>query len=283
MENRKYKVYPFILNDLIDDFVVVQNAKGIVALKQQKMKKMFLEMDEKRYEEIDDKFIYSFMREQNNKAIEFMIKNHLICIEQTKQIEFKKIKFFTNCDKIKQSLEQNLKDFELVDDVVSILKYENFDCNKNSVKGNLNIFILNPFDYREFVKLSELLNECNVLYQIIFYYNKGFYFSNYFKKEWNAPCPICFFERIESELRAESQAGINSFQMIIDLIYYKKTTFKTEIVLSSYMIIPILNLIIKQISNIDEQLIKLVNYIDLNTQIVSTDIATCWELCECNE
>lgn len=53
--------------------------------------------------------------------------------------------------------------------------------------------VLTSFNYIAFQKLANLLRKKNIIHKFVFYYNYCFYFTNYFKKEWHNPCPLCFF------------------------------------------------------------------------------------------
>lgn len=279
----EYKVYPFILNTLVEKQTIIQNVKGIVILKNRQMVDLFDYLDVNNIDVISDEIISHFFYENSDEAIQFMLKHNLIYRERKIKINFKKVNFYTNCRKIKECLNLNLSGYPAVTGTVNDFDLDVLEFDYEQMIGNLNVFILNPFNYKKFVYLVNKLKDKDVMFQIVFYYNRGFYFSNYFKKEWNTPCPICFFSKIESELRAEAMAGIDSFQTVMDLIYYRKEYFENKIELENHMIVPMIYMIIKQIRSGDEQLIKFVNYININTYSVKTDIATYWELCECNE
>ena len=101
------------------------------------------------------------------------------------------------------------------------LKENGFDSE------GLYFIIQNPFDYIDFVNITDNLRELQAYTVVCFAYNSTLYMSNLYKKEWYNPCPKCFFSNIETSLRAKSKVTANAtFQTIVYLIYNKETSFQ---------------------------------------------------------
>lgn len=279
----KYKIYPFLLHDFEDNQLVVQNMKNIVLIHHKDMIEFFFELDKYSYQSLDMVLLNKHFGNKSDKALQFLIDNQLIFEEKSSSLIYKKINIFSNDECVNNSLKFNLEGSQKTINFFQVDYYDMFNFDYNNEIENLNIFILNPFNYKKIVELTSYLKKENLIFQMAFYYNNNFYISNYYKEEWKNPCPCCFFSKIESELRAESQMGINTFQTIMDIIYKKEPMFQTEAILQPYNILPLVNIIKKQISSFDESLLKLVNSLDITTSRVTVDVAMHWELCDCND
>jgi McbB family protein len=279
----KYKIYPFLLHNFEDNQLVVQNMKNIVLLHHKDMIEFFYELDKYSYQSLNTVLLSKYFGKKTNDALQFLIDNQLIFEEKNHSLIYKTVNIFSNDECINKSLKFNLEGSEKKINFFQVDIYDMLKLDYSNKSEDLNIFILNPFNYKEIVELTSYLKKVNLMFQMIFYYNNYFYISNYYKEEWMNPCPCCFFSKIESELRAESQMGINTFQTIMDLIYKREPMFQTEAILQPCNILPLINIIKKQISSFDESLLKLVNSLDINTSRVTVDVAMHWELCDCND
>ncbi|EJH6411503.1 McbB family protein, partial [Enterococcus faecalis] len=132
--------------------------------------------------------------------------------------------------------------------------------------------------------IVNIAKEKNVVVKIIFSYNHHIYFSNFYKREWYNPCPICFFSELESQLRGEITSDTANFQTIIDLLYTKSQNFAIEYPLQKDDYFTIVYTIMR---NLDSDLMKCdldeVLSIDLNNHLVTKDIAYHWGYCDCYE
>ena len=278
-----YKIYPFLIHDFEDNKVIIQNMKNIVLLHDKDMIEFFKYLDEYSYQSLNKTLLNKYFGDEIEKALQFLTNNQLIFDVKKNKIIYEKINIFSNNKCIIDSLNYNLNGSEKTINYHQSNLYDLIKLDYSNKKKDLNIFLLNPFNYKNFVELYLILKESNIMFQVIFYYNNFFYLSNYYKSEWKNPCPCCFFSKIESELRAESQMGINTFQTIMDLIYKREPMFETETILQPYHILPLVSIIKKQISCFDESLLKIVNSLDISTARVTTDVAIHWELCDCND
>lgn len=144
--------------------------------------------------------------------------------------------------------------------------------------------VLNPFNYKQYTELANILKQNNVIHKFVFYYNYSFYFTNYHKANWHNPCPLCYFSHLESSLRSQSKLKGNvSFQTIIDLIYTKTVYFNTESILDNFKIIRLINEIIDDITDLNDYTVKLIKQLNMKTGKTDYDIAIPWEVCPCHE
>ncbi len=283
---KQYKLIPFLLHTT-KEITIIQNEKTTCILTDKNLIDFF---------KINDKnFNLSFTIADLNKkyaekaefCLNFLLNNSLAVEENFYESKIKQIYFFTNSDIIKSSLEYNLEG-------VKKISYKTFLFDLNNITEelflNLNnkeavyYFILNPFNYAQYTKLANILREINLIHKFVFYYNYSFYFTNYYKAEWYNPCPLCYFSQLEGSLRSYSKLNNNiSFQTIVDLIYTKTTYFETECILNNFKSVKLINVIIEDITSLDDYTIKLVKQLNMKDFKIDYDIAIPWEVCVCHE
>lgn len=276
-----FKIYPFIITNY-DDMSVLQNSINTVILKNKDMIDFFNWVDAKAEYEVSIQKISGFFNEITDDAIEFMKSNNLIEIITPKKISFKNVVVVSNDVTFLNSIKFNSGGHR------ENFIYEELQDNLSDykIKGNddLYIFFLNPFNYKRFTELVNIVRNNNVLCRFAFYYNYNIFLSNYYKKDWVNPCPLCFFGNLESSLRGKYSAlNTVSFQTLLDLIYKKDPKFQIENLFTNYSISPLVNVILNELDINDNSLINNVQYIDFNKNIVLMDEAIHWELCDCYE
>lgn len=280
----RYHFFPYIINDFREQEIIVQNINNIVILKDKNIVKMFQEADKLGYETLDSELLDKYFGNDKKEVVEYLIEKKLIYEEEEYKENVKRVNIYTNDDVIYESLIFNIENNL---DVNISFKYRNIyellEEDFDNIDNSLNIIVLNPFNYKVYCMLVEKIMKYDSIFQLIFYYNSKFYFSNYYRTVLKNPCPICFFSKIESELRAEAKIHLNSYQIIIDLIYRKKSMFETYLKMKRNIALPIINLVNNQINNIGNNSFKNVNSLDIKTGKIETDIAIHWELCECND
>ena len=146
------------------------------------------------------------------------------------------------------------------------------------------IVFLNPFDLKTMNELTEEIKKKNLLVKFIFAYNNKIYFSNFYKKSWCNPCPMCFFYELESQLRGENSEDQISFQTMIDVLYEQKAQFSVHLPLDSIDYIHIICLLSKYFNKeIKSYYYDEVLELDLADYKVSEDTAYHWGYCDCYE
>ena len=217
--------------------------------------------------------------------LEFLLKNKLASENIKKNTKINKIYFFIDSPLLIKSLKFNMQGSS-TNFYINEFNYNDINMALfDSVEINdICYIVLTSFNYIAFQKLANLLREKNIIHKFVFYYNYCFYFTNYFKKEWHNPCPLCFFSHLEGSLRSEAKLNSRqSFQGLIDLIYAKTTYFNTEIILNNYKALKLINEISNDIQDLDEYRIKLIRCFNMSTYKLDYDVATHWDICDCNK
>lgn len=279
---KEIKISPFIITIISEVEAVIQNSKTITIINNDKMISLFKQVDESNELNISIKDLEKYFGQEYQEALDFMIQNKLVSEKEKAVLQFNNIRFLTNNSIFESSLKFNLQG----SDRNNIVNYFNDfkDINSSMIKDDLCILLLNPFSYRELNQFITEIKENDILIKVGFYYNNKFYISNFYKRSWYNPCPLCYFAHIEAMLRAETEIyKAMSFQTIMDIIYKKQPKFEVQDIFTNIKIIPILNSIIKETSNINEKQLNRVQFIDYNNGIITYDEALHWELCDCYE
>lgn len=277
----EYKIFPFIITDC-EEYSVIQNAKNTVILKDSLMISFFHWVEKNVEYNINKVQLSEFFKEEVDEAILFMKNNSLLNDVILINMEFEKITVVSNDKIFKDSMKFNSigRDENIT---YELLPKDINDFHINNTE-DLYIFFLNPFNYRHYIELVNFVKECNVVSRFAFYYNHSIFLSNYYKKEWYNPCPICFFGNVESSLRGASKASNTvSFQTLLDLIYKKDPKFEIKNNFTNYSILTLVNTLLDELNYIDNTHINDVKYIDFNRNIVMSDQSMHWELCDCYE
>ncbi len=276
-----YRVFPFLITNY-EEMSVIQNYKNIVIIKDIEMINFFNWVDSNEIYKVSIDQINELFNERTEQAIEFMRNNYLIDKIRPKIINFENIRVISNDETFINSMKFN-----------SIGHNEKFiyellprDFREFEVNNllDLYIFFLNPFNYKYYTELVNIIKDNNVLSRFSFYYNNSIFLSNYYKKEWYNPCPLCFFGNVESSLRGKSKVlNTVSFQTLLDLIYKKDPAFEIQNTFTNYSISIFVNTLLNDMDIIDNSQLNNVQYIDFNRNIVLADQAIHWELCDCYE
>jgi McbB family protein len=274
-----YKIIPFLITNY-DDKSVVQNSENLVILKDKNMIDFLNWCDENAVYEVKREQVENFLKDRTSDGIKFMIDNNLIYLIKGKPVDYKDIVIYSNDDVFLDSMKFNAKGYDRKF-LYKKLAVDNTNVG-NLKKGNLYIIFLNPFNFRYFSEVVGSFREQNILCRFAFYYNNKIYITNYYKREWYNPCPLCFFGNLEASLRGMSAAyNTVSFQTLLDLIYKKDAKFQVKNNFSNYdmMLLTetlLYSLEIKNMSNINN-----VYYVDIKDHSVYSDSAMYWELCDC--
>lgn len=276
-----YRIFPFIITDC-EEYSVIQNAKNTVILKDSLMISFFHWVEKDVQYNISKEQLREFFNEEVDEAIRFMKNNSLLSDANSINMEFEKITVVSNDKTFIDSMRFNAigRDENIT---YELLPNDISDFHVNNTE-DLYIFFLNPFNYRHYSELVNIVKEYNIVSRFGFYYNHSIFLSNYYKKEWYNPCPMCFFGNVESSLRGMSKASnTTSFQTLLDLIYKKDPKFEIKNKFSNYSILIFVNTLLDELNYIDNTHINNVSYIDFNRNTVMSDQSMHWELCDCYE
>ena len=276
-----YKIYPFILTNY-DDMSIIQNTCSTVILKDKFLIEYMNYIDTNEIYEISKEDIESFFINQDSKdVLNFMIDNCIISEVKEPKINFKNIEIISNDTVFLHSIDFNAKglDFEF--------KCSDLPKNLNDIvvkENTLYIIFLNPFNISLYTQISDIFHSNNVIYRMAFYYNNYIYLSNYHKKEWVNPCPICFYTSVISSLKAKYNSSKSvSFQSLLQIIYKRHPEFNVENKFNNYTIKDLVSLILDQLKIINSFSINKTYNIDILNNIISEDESEHWELCDCYE
>jgi len=199
----EYKVLPFIITNY-DEISVIQNAVNTVIINDAEMIEFFNKIDFNSEHKLSYDNLCETFKDKKDNAIEFLINNLLIQKVKTKIIEYEKVVIISNDEVFINSMKFNSNGhYEKI--ICEILPDDLRKFKINNI-NNMYIIFLNPFNLKYYIELVNIIKEKNVLSRFAFYYNNRIFISNYYKKEWYNPCPLCFFGNIESSLRGRGRA-----------------------------------------------------------------------------
>ena len=149
---------------------------------------------------------------------------------------------------------------------------------------DLLIVFFNPFNLDKMNQIDLFAKKKNILVKFIFPYNNKIYFTNFYKKSWYNPCPMCFFYMLESQLRGETEENNINFQTLLDLLYAQKAIFDIHLPLDSSVYLQIIYHLARYLRNMpDDNKLDEVLEICLKDFSVNRDIACHWGYCDCYE
>lgn len=253
--------------------LVVQNAKGITIVTDEKLANFLVYIDDKGINNFCVEDLEGFIDDENiTDAMEFLINNEIIFEKIEIEGEFSKIGIYTNDEILKEYfkfVEDNR--FEIIENENLFDKYENV------------FSFVHPFSIIEYNRICDILSKKNIPFIMSFFYDSKFYVTNLYKKEWYNPCPKCFYANLETALRGYGKINDSpSFQTIMDIIYSQNPMFKLNIPLKKRDYFSFINELLKysfESFNINS---KRIIEIDLNGN-VNYDIPIHFELCDCFE
>lgn len=278
-----FKINPYLIVNIDINEYIVQTKNSLVIIKNEQLILMLYELEKNQLEEIkEDDFLKYFNEKDVKNVRDFLLKNGII--------EYQ-INFNQSIDDIiligeEQQFETIFKTiFKGYFKSITTVQLNNY-TNKDYQENDFCIVYMNPFNLKQFLKINEYLNDRNVLNKFIFYYNSSLYITNYHKKEWYNPCSICFFSNLESKLRGPINNININYQLLIDLIYKKKSNFNIQIELQNYEFINLMQVLLYEFNLFrtnNNSIVNQVTQINLIDNQVITDEAYYWEECECYE
>lgn len=273
-----YRIQPFIWQKLLNDQTVFQTQSSTVIIQNKELSNYLIALEKNNKLEITSQEIEDFWGSKTNEIIDFLTNQKLLVPEVEQEIYLKKILVLSNDEKFIDSMNYNIHGlYKII--MVNQKELETYTTNKTDIL----IVFLNPFKLDYLLEIYKIAREKDIICKFIFSYNNKIYFSNYHKKTWYNPCPLCFFYSIESELRGEENGEI-SFQTIIDLFYAQNIRFEINLPLSQTAYLHIIYLLTKYLTNIsDKYLIDEVAELDLQDNTIRKDTAYHWGYCDCYE
>lgn len=275
-----YKIQPFIWQKIDKDTTVFQTKSTTVVITNSKLSNFLIEIEKQHLLELDGNYIKTkFLEAEEDEVINFLLKNKLLKLEKKKQWKVSKIVLLSNDHKFEESFEYNVKNSYKVE-VINLDLFRNMQFNDS----DLLVVFLNPFNLKTMNDLTQKIKEKNVLVKFIFSYNNNIYFSNFYKKSWNNPCPMCFFYELESQLRGENSENSINFQTLIDILYEQEVQFSSHLPLSEMDYVHIICLLSKYLGEeIRNYYFDEILELELENYKVNKDTAYHWGYCDCYE
>ncbi|MFJ5789615.1 McbB family protein [Lysinibacillus sp. NPDC093197] len=280
-----YEINPYLLysiNKEKEKQHIVQTKSNSMIIKSNPLISFLSFLEENELSCISKFEIYNFFEENkefSDRVISFLCDNDIFKTKVKKDLDFSNIAIYSN-DK-KNEVEYL---FRMVFDEMIVLNTLEDEKKLNEI--GILFILFNPFNLKNLKGVVEKLKEYeNLVYKVIFPYNNSIYISNYYSKKWNNPCPLCFFDSLEAQLRGNINGYNNpNFQMMIDLIYKENIEFEYDGLISERDYLPLMNIILRDITNEKIELkIDKVYRISLKDYYVNTDFSYYWEMCDCYE
>lgn len=280
-----YDINPYLLysiNKEKEKYHILQTKSNSIIIKSNPLISFLSFLEENEISCISKFEIYNFFEENiefSDRVISFLCDNDIFKTRAKKELDFSNIAIYSN-DK-KNDVEYLFR--KVFEEMIVLNSIEDVKTLKNI---GILFILFNPFNLKKLKEVVEKLKEYdNLVYKVIFPYNNSIYISNYYSKKWNNPCPLCFFDSLEAQLRGNINSDLNlNFQMVIDLIYKENTEFEYEGLISERDYLPLMNIILRDITNEKIELnIDKVYEISLKDYRINNDIAYYWEMCDCYE
>lgn len=278
-----YQIVPFLLMKY-ENFSVLQNYNNIMIIKDNNMIEFLSYIDVNNIFSISQEEIVNFFRiEQSSEIIRDLIDNNIIIEIKKKDLNFSKFIICSNDMKFIESMKFNTSDITYSSDYIFLS--DKYDVESICFdKDNIYFFFLNKFNYKYFSNLVGRLQKENVICKIAFFYNSRIYISNYYRKNWYSPCPICYFSHIKAMVNGHSKINASvSYQTILELIYDIDDNYGIEYSFKNHEILKIVNVFLEDMvafPNVNE---NEVISIDVKRNLIEYDNAVHWELCDCYE
>ncbi|RGR60169.1 McbB family protein [Streptococcus salivarius] len=281
----QYNVYQFVITDL-ENYLVIQNCKGITVLKDKKIIDFFKELDRDNRPCVSQSFLETFFGCDTDSVIDYLINSNLLYKEDKKR-NFETVRFLSNNNEFLSSAVYNNKEplSYIIEEEVKISSTDFLDYFKNISRGDSSLFVISliPFDYNDFLKIINILQEKDVMFAFVISYNSSLYLTNVYKKSWYNPCPKCFFAHLEASLRSYGRTtGTNTFQTVIDLLYNNRIKYSPNLPLTSVVTLQILSELFQMKKTDINELSSRIVQVNEDTGI-TYDSAVHWELCDCFE
>lgn len=289
--DKKYRINNFVCHELDEETIVVMHNKGIVKVKEPRLKNCIKNWDLHNQKNIDDQSIEHIFQQDYAGALAFMLDNYILEEEVEVNYSINKVTFLTNNGQVGDLVNQTMlaelplpKKIEFLDNDGNQEFASETDC--------LYIVFLNPYNKKLAARIRDtIMNSKNSLLLMSYVYNNNFYIDSLYFPELHNPCHLCHIGHIESQLRINTDEGI-TYQQIIDSLYFEDANFSIHGVLTKNNILNIVTLLSNKVSKFilfehgflifPEEMHECL-MLDLQTNKVYTDYSLHWELCDCYE
>lgn len=277
-----YSINPFLIHQINKEEYVVQTKSSTVLITNKELIRILKYVEDENLSELTIEWLEEKTNLLNSdEIITFLLSNNIIKEIISNINEIKRIICCTNnnvfSNIFKMVFASKYKIISIPIDEVFKFEFNNTD---------ICILFLNPFLYKEYLKIDLYLKTKNVINKFIIYYNHSLYISNFYKFDWHVPCPKCFFSNLENHLRGNQITEKINFQLLIDLIYEKKVNFPISANIEYYDLISTIYILQYQLSalyNKENFIINELVEISLESNSITKDNAVYWEICDCYE
>jgi McbB family protein len=284
-----YKISDFIYYELNEETLVVMHNKGIVKIKENRMKNSIKEWDKNLHREISKNKISEIFGEDSEAALNFMLDNHILEINREVNFDLNKIRILTNSNVVAELIENTIiKDMRVPSTIATIDESSHLDIENDA----LYVVFLNPYNKQLAAMIdSQIKKNKNSILLMSYVYNNNFYMDSFYFPPLYNPCHMCHMGHIESQLRINTDGNI-TYQHIIDSIYLEEPNFSVNTVLTQNNMINIVALLGNKMNKFitldhgnlifPEEWHECTMF-DLQTNKIHTDFSLHWELCDCYE
>jgi len=273
-----YTITPFVWHQ-VDEGTIIQTQHSITLIQDIKLQNFMQEQEMLQKTHFDALEIKQRFGSESEQVIDFLLDNKLIKKKAEMKLEFQRLIVVS----------QENKFIELVKQIWGE-EYTVIGCDFDFLEKieirvtDLILGFVMPFSIDELEILRNTADECDAYLKVLFPYDGKMYISNFYRKSWANPCPVCFFSEIECQLRGEAGEYSINFQTLMDLIYKKNPEFTYEIPLRGSDYLKIAYAISTHLSgDLTEKEINEVLEMELATGKIRRDISYHWGYCDCYE
>ncbi|MBQ5153379.1 McbB family protein [Macrococcoides caseolyticum] len=280
-----YKVKTYLIYNLSDSEVVVQNHLGIVRINEKRMIDFLYYLEREVLRRVTKSEIKSRFGADTDQAIKFLEENKILSNITEIEFNFDRVFIFSNEEEVLSYLTQ-----VIVDKDINVISGDVEQLKSHELNDSLILIFQNPYSKKKSRKILEYIDlfENNILI-MSYIYNNVFYIDNIYSKELNNPCHFCNIGFIESKIRSIQDEQI-SYQDLIDQIYEIDDEFEVNHPISNInklkISIHLYDFINKYLDNnrkLSSKEILDCFKLDLNNETTMFDTAIHWELCDCYE
>lgn len=285
----KYVINPYVIHQLPDKRIVLQNREGIVILDDEKMKKIVSFLEHKIGHQYNYLELEKLFGDDFNEYLNFLLNNKVVSAITIPNFKIQNIHFYTNSYIVGNLVSKSFQDHSCFWNTYSDEKKYREMIGDN--KNDFFLIFLNPYDKLLARKLRDHFKNTKTLSIMSYVYRGHFYFESIYSPLWKTPCHICQFTHIESELRLGAAYQV-TYQQIIDYLYNIDRTLLVETPLrfndSLNIAAQITNRVDQLLALDDESIIDINEFtkglvLDLTNKEVKLDTTYHWELCDCYE
>lgn len=272
-------VNPFLWHTIDDGTYFFQTQTSSVMITNARIAEFLIEIEKRRCTYIEEEEFYKIFGIETKNILRFLEDNRILKKKEEQRIDIKRIVIVSDDNFFVRVIQEYFSDIHPIL-AVSNNDIQNFDYEEN----DLILSYIKHFSIEELELLRQCSEKNDSYLKVIFPYDSKIYFTNFYKKSWYTPCPLCFFYELEGQLRGESGEYSITFQTLMDFIYTKKANFQYEVLLSKMDYLSIGFILSKYLkSNMDESKFNEIIELDLKNGRINRDISYHWGYCDCYE